>query len=329
MHQIDNTGKGEIVSSRREEEFGVENATAKVSCFARAFHYNNNAVHIFADEAAEQLLGAEYEQISQSMVQGIDFFLQGFQGSEEKGLRLIVDHQLSPSVLGRSAYCEKMLGNEVKLGCSQYVVFAAGYDTFAIRNPDTQLTVFELDLPEMSCDKKRRIEAAGLRSGAVFVPCDLSNASWADVLINKGFQRHMKSFGSLLGISYYLSGSEFRNLLKAYGDLVCEGSAICFDYPLEEGGLETRTNRTLAQGAGEQMKAQYAEKELEELLAECGFLVYEHLNYEEMTEQFFVEYNRNCPEHKMEAPKGVGYVLAVRKAGYGEQIADGKGQRNA
>lgn len=34
----------------------MDNMTAKVSCFARAYHYNNNQVHIFKDSFAELLL---------------------------------------------------------------------------------------------------------------------------------------------------------------------------------------------------------------------------------------------------------------------------------
>ena len=80
----------------------MDNLTAKVSCFARAYHYKNNRVHIFADEVAEKLLGDDYDLVAQSMSQGISFFLPGFQGTQKEGLRLIVEKHLSPSVLGRS-----------------------------------------------------------------------------------------------------------------------------------------------------------------------------------------------------------------------------------
>ena len=127
----------------------MDNMTAKVSCFARAYHYNNNQVHIFKDSFAELLLGDEYEQIAQNMINGICFFLPGFAGTKEEGLRLIVDKQLSPSVLGRSAFCEKMLEKEKGLGCKQYIIFASGYDTYSLRNQDKAFSVFEMDLPEL------------------------------------------------------------------------------------------------------------------------------------------------------------------------------------
>ena len=125
----------------------MDHMTAKVSCFTRAYHCKNNPVPVFADTAARQLLGEDYLQIAQSMTQGIPFFLPDFHGTPEEGLRRIVDRQLSPSVLGRSAYCERMLANEQRIGCRQYVLFASGYDTFALRNGDTSLSVYELDLP--------------------------------------------------------------------------------------------------------------------------------------------------------------------------------------
>ena len=40
--------------------------------------------------------GEEYDQIAENMMQGIDFFFPGFEGTKEEGLRLIVDQQLSP-----------------------------------------------------------------------------------------------------------------------------------------------------------------------------------------------------------------------------------------
>ena len=61
------------------------------------------------------------------------------------------------------------------------------------------------------------------------------------------------------------------------------------------------------------MRAKYTYHELEALLADAGFLIYEHLDAEQATEAFFREYNRAEPEHAMAAPEGVGYCLAVKK----------------
>ena len=98
----------------------MDNMTAKVSCFARAYHYNNNSIRIFTDDIAEKLLGEDYNQIAKSMSDGIDFFCPGFEGTREEGLRPILDRQLSPSVLGRSVFCESKLAYAIANGCLSY-----------------------------------------------------------------------------------------------------------------------------------------------------------------------------------------------------------------
>lgn len=267
----------------------MDNMTAKVSCFARAYHYKNNRIHIFKDSAAKLLLGSDYEQIALNMMNGISFFLPGFTGTEEEGLRLIVDKQLSPSVLGRSAFCEKMLEKE------------------------KGLSVFELDLPKLLTDKIERIKRIGIKTASVFVPCNLAEMTWKEKLLQAGYLSTQKSFGSLLGISYYLSKEEFQYLLQTVSGLMVDGSVICFDYPSEDESRESKINQVLAMGAGEQMKVRYSDLELEELLSSCGFKTTIHLNHAELTKQYFSDYNNYNSEYSMEAPIGVGYVLAERK----------------
>lgn len=294
----------------------MENMTAKVSCFVRAYHYRNCDSRVFDDEAAELLLGREdYEAIGENMSQGIAFFTPGFAGTKEEALRLIVERQLGPSVLGRSAFCERHLENERMLGCSQYVIFAVGYDTFSFRENASGLTVFELDLPELLTDRRKRVEKSGLRrtGDCREIACDLAAEDWCEKLLAAGFDRTKKSFGSLLGISYYLPREAFEKLLGKISELWQEGAAICLDYPMQNPGEESEKTRKLASGAGEAMQAKYSYKEMEELLSEHGFLIYEHLDGEQMTETYFQEYNEKNPGHEMKAPEGVGYLLAVKK----------------
>lgn len=290
----------------------MDHMTAKVSCFARAYHHKHNEIHIFDDNIAEMLLGEDYEQISKHMTEGLPFFFPDFKGTKEEGLRLIVDKQLSPSVLARSAYCENKLMDEKNQGCRQYLIFASGYDTFSLRNTDESFLVFELDLPEMIADKRARIEKQKMKSTAVSVPCNLAEESWKGQLLGAGYNKSQKAFGSLLGLCYYLRKEEFERLLTGVNEIMAEGSTICFDYPSVDESRETKTNQSLAQGAGEQMKALYAEQEIKELLQKCGFKLKEHLNDHEMTELFFEEYNNANPAHQMQAPRGVGYVFAEK-----------------
>lgn len=294
----------------------MEHLTAKMSCFVRAYHTQTNDDWIFRDDAALQLLGAaEYAEIAAHLTQGIAFFMPDFSGTAEEGLRRIVEQQLAPSVLGRSAFCEAQLQNEMRLGCRQYLLFAAGYDSFSLRENAAGLTVFQLDLPSLLSDRRKRMAQFGLeaRTKAVDIPCDLAQGGFVQALLQKGFRREEKAFASLLGISYYLKRADFRQLLGRIAGLLSEGSALCMDYPTETEDAENRKNRTLAAAAQEEMQARYGTREMEELLAGCGFLVYEHLDAAEMTARFFQPYNEKHPQRAMQAPEGVGYLLAVKK----------------
>lgn len=291
----------------------MDNMTAKVSCFARAYHYKNNSIRIFTDDIAEKLLGEDYHQIAKSMSDGIDFFCPGFEGTREEGLRLILDRQLSPSVLGRSVFCESKLAYAIANGYKQYLVFAAGYDTYALRNKDSAIKVYELDYPELLKDKAERIKKANLKASAVNVPCDLADLEWKNELLTVGYDKDKKAFGSLLGISYYLKKVDFEQLVMSISEIMSEGSAICFDYPSVDESAETRKTQMLASEAGEQMKAVYSYKKIGMVLDKHGFKIEEHLDENDMTYRYFREYNQANPMHQMNAPVGVGYVYAVKR----------------
>ena len=294
----------------------MDHMTALVSAFARAYHYRNNEVHVFPDTLAEKMLTQEeYAGISRNMSDGIAYFAPSFTGTKEEALRFIVDHQLAPSVLARSAFSECAIKDACEGGCRQVVLFACGYDTFSLRTDNPELSVFELDRPEMIADKQGRIAHNGLQSlcHTEYIGCDLSGTSWQQELQAAGFRQEKKAFGSLLGISYYLTEEEFRNLIGSISPIWSRGSFICFDYPLEKDGAESRRNRELAASAGEHMKAGYTYEKLEALLSETGYRIEKHLNAEEMTKSFFMEYNNKNKDHQMAAPEGVAYCLAVKE----------------
>ncbi|MGN0185350.1 MAG: class I SAM-dependent methyltransferase, partial [Aristaeellaceae bacterium] len=190
--------------------------TARVSAFARAMHARNRDC-VYCDPLAEKLLSpAEMQEIAASMSQGIGFFCPGFQGTPEEGLRWIVEHQLAPSPLGRAAFSESALEQSA---AAQYLILAAGLDSFGLRQPDwaRKIEVFELDLPGPSRDKRSRIAAAGLvpPENLHFLEGDLADAAWMDALrAHPAFDPGKISFCSLLGIVYYLKQQDFSALLR-------------------------------------------------------------------------------------------------------------------
>jgi len=298
--------------------------TALVSAFARWYHSKNNDIKIFDDFLAGKILtDEEKQQISFSMSNGIGFFNPPFEGTKDEALRWIVDNQLSPSPLGRAAWAEKALRTAVGIGVTQYLIIAAGYDTFAYRKPSwaAKLRVFEFDQPLMSEDKQKRVLniCDEKPDNLIYIPIDLATESLSEkVRACDVYDNEKLSFSSLLGISYYLSKEAFKNLLQDIASFTADGSTVVFDYPdeytyTEQAGERAKKQSMLAGGANEKMLASYSYEEMCQMLSDCGFLIYEHLTPDEITEQYFNLYNSANQNHLMTAFDNVNYCLAVRK----------------
>jgi methyltransferase (TIGR00027 family) len=295
--------------------------TALVSSFARWYHAENNDTKVFDDFLAGSILTEEEKnQISYHMSNGIEFFNPLFDGSSEEALRWIVDNELSPTTLGRSAWAEKALCSAVEAGASQYLIVAAGYDTFAHRQPTwaSGLRVYELDHPVMSRDKQARAQRMCSKKpdGLTYLPIDLASESLADKLCAcSAYKKDALSFFSLLGISYYLPRDDFMILIKNIADSSANGSAVVFDYPDKHVCTkQARKQSMLASGAGEVMLASYSCGEINDLLSDCGFFIHEHLTPDEITVRYFNEYNSANPTHPITAFKNVNYCRAVLRA---------------
>ncbi len=294
-----------------------KNMTALVSCFARAYHSKNNKVKVFDDYFAEKILSDnEYNSISNNMTNGISYFNPNFKGTEKEALKWIVDNQLSPTTLGRSAYTERMLENAIRTGTKQYLIFASGYDTYAYRQNDYNIDfkVFEIDQPFMIDDKMNRIKRLNIEIPNLnYIKCDFTNKDWdKEITHSSNYDIDKISFCSMLGISYYLSKEDFKEMIKNISNMVSYGSTLVFDYPSNSDNEQTMKQEELAKKAGEEMKAEYSYNEIEELLSDNDFLIYEHLTPDEITQQYFIEYN-NANTNQMKAFNNVNYCLAVKK----------------
>lgn len=311
-----------VLNIRGDDNIQKRSMTAMVSAFARAYHSENNNVKIFNDIYARELLGDDYNNVASNMVAGIDFFNPTFEGGTDEALRWIVDNYLSPSPLGRAAFTERALQNAVSIGARQYLIFAAGYDSFAYRKPSwaDSLSVFEIDHPATAEDKQIRLSNAGISipKDTYYLSADFMQNYWSDCFMGSSdFSSNHISFCSLLGICYYLPPEIFRNILMKISKIIPKGSSIVFDYPDEnsytqKAGERAKKQAMLASGAEENMLASYSYSELEVLLSECGFLIYEHLTPEQITAEYFKDYNAVNPKHQMSAFDNVNYCLAVK-----------------
>lgn len=288
-----------------------QNMTALVSLFARAYHQKNKDIKIFDDLLSTKLITEkEYEMIGLNMSQGISFFNPTFKGSKEEALKWIVDHQLSPSVLVRSAFCKEAIEEMKEKGCQQYLDFASGYDSFAYYYQN-QMHVFEIDKKEVIEDKRQRCKDVYIEN-IQFLSIDLSQENWINTLLQSDYQEDQLSISSMLGLSYYLTKDEFKKMLKQLSKYLLKGSYLVFDYPSIQESKETKINEMLAKEADESMKAKYSFAELKEILNQCHLTIIQHENHQTMTEKYISNYNVYYKDDPIKAPEGVCYCVVEK-----------------
>lgn len=115
-----------------------------------------------------------------------------------------------------------------------------------------------------------------------------------------------------------MSKGSFSETINTISKIVPGGSSIVFDYPDEntytqKAGERAKRQTAMTSAANEIMLANYSYLELEKLLVDSDFLIYEHLTPNEITEQYFRKYNQSNPGHLISAFDNVNYCLVVKK----------------
>lgn len=137
----------------------------------------------------------------------------------------------------RSRFAEDSLGAAVSRGVRQAVVLGAGFDTFALRNPysDLGLRVFEVDHAATQAWKRRRLSEVGLAIPAslTFAAIDFETDDLGRGLRGAGFDPDRPAFFIWLGVVPYLGRAAIAATLRYIASV--QKSEVVFDYsePLE------------------------------------------------------------------------------------------------
>ena len=133
-----------------------------------------------------------------------------------------------------------------------------------------------------------------------------------DSLLKNGFDPRKKTFFSWLGVSMYLCRDDIEKMLDCIASLSADGSDLVFDYA--DAGLflsevkRVRNMLAMAKAGGEEMKSGFDQMSLELMLADHGFLVYEHLGSHDIQKRYFSERTDG-----LSAFEHIGYVRACLK----------------
>lgn len=295
-----------------------ESLTAKLCSFARAYHSNHGREKIFDDYLAFDMMGAEeYEEIGQLIEHGYEpkAFNPCKRFSKEKAYREI-DRYFTPIIVSRIAFAEGALHAFVKKhGRCQYVICGAGMDTFAFRNDNANITIFELDHPDTEKFKQARIRALSwnIPKNVHYVSVDFSRDNMIDALLAAGFDQKRPSFFAILGVSYYLTLPVFTETLSKIGSLSGRGNQLVFDFPDDttfraEGAERPKGLAQITEKLGEEMLHGFSMQEIRQALGCCGFQIYEHADPEEIENKFF-----KGRTDSLSAYENIHYILAEKE----------------
>ena len=283
---------------------------ALINCFLKAYHFNRSVIPVYKDELSKKLLLDEYDEIAKLLTKWITIIDPGFTGTDTDALYLITEHCLAPAVVTRTAFRNQALQTERNLGCKQFLIFGAGYDTYSYIESGCHIKIFELDSEEIIQDKVSRLNKLKFNTrSAHYISCNSEDMSWKEKLLKSDFAPKQKAFCSLSGITQYISKNSFANILESIASITPIGSAIVFDYHC---GINI-TLHQLAEAAGKPMKSIYSYREMEALLSKKGFRIYEHLNSKQITDRYYKLHNTLFPQNRIEVGPETAFCLAVRK----------------
>lgn len=236
---------------------GRPSRTAMSSARARAVHQMVDAPPVFADPLAARILNGVDDDPRPAGAPGMP---------AEVRLFMALRHRVAEDALRAATHTR------------QVVILGAGLDTFAYRNRNPALRVFEVDLPATQAWKRARLAETGIQvpDTVVFCPVDFAGQSTEAELVAAGFDRREPAFFLLLGVAPYLD----RDALLAMARFVARlpaPSEIVFDYNQPAAALPPHRRPARAAQAeamarmGEPWRSFFTPPEIAAELADAGF----------------------------------------------------------
>jgi methyltransferase (TIGR00027 family) len=253
--------------------------TAERVALRRAAHQLFDDPKVFDDPVALRIVGssaaAALDRVAEDAPTG-------------RGLRALM--------VARSRYAEEALARAVDAGVRQYVILGAGLDTFAYRNPfpPGRLRVFEVDHPATQAWKRAKLGDAGIAVPAdlVFAPVDFERDALDDGLLAAGWDAHVPTFFSWLGVTPYLEVESVMATLRVVA-AAAPGSEVVFDYSIPPSLLDPGRRRVFealaarVAAAGEPWRTFFEPAALARELTALGLTVVDDVGPEALNARYF------------------------------------------
>ena len=191
-------------------------------------------------------------------------------------------------------------------------------DTFAFRNTNPDIQIFELDHPDTQRYKLSRIRDLewNIPENVHFVAVDFSKDDMTAELKKAGFDTNSPSFFAILGVTYYLTLPVFEETLSKIGSVSQAGSKLVFDFSDEGAFLpdaeeRIRTLAAITDSLGEKMLHGYTVSEIEDALERQGFIIDYHATPAWIQKRFFTGRDQKAYEN-------VHFILAKKGGRFNE-----------
>ena len=134
----------------------------------------------------------------------------------------------------RTKHIDSVLLKELESGAKQVVIMGAGYDTRGYRfyKDFPKVRFFEVDLPVMVDDKKKRMESklSDLPNNVAYAPIDFNTQDLGQVLAKVGYKKGQKTLFIWEGVVMYLDAAAVESTLQFIAKNSAAGSSVVFDF---------------------------------------------------------------------------------------------------
>ena len=187
--------------------------------------YQPEKIRLFNDPVVKYLIGTplrvlmQFASMRKFTVKQTEASMQGLYGAQ----------------VCRTRFIDDAVQSALKQGIGQLVILGAGLDTRPYRLAGVErVKVFEVDLPSVQEDKKKKIQKhfGRLPENVTFIPIDFATQSLETVLSGTAFDSSSPAVFVWEGVTQYLSEEAVRRTLTFVGKSA-PGSILVFTYVLK------------------------------------------------------------------------------------------------
>ena len=161
--------------------------------------------------------------------------------TDANGEPLDLNGPLAALLAPRAVFFDDLLLRAIEGGVTQVVNVGAGYDDRALRFRRTGIVFFELDLPHVVDDKRRRLaQLSDQRPGPVLLATDLSNDDVGELLADAGLDARKPTLFIAEHVLLFIDGDAVRRLLQTLSDVAAPRSLLALTLELHPTGLDSR-----------------------------------------------------------------------------------------